>query len=241
MKQQVLYEGKPLIVNGKNVYYEAHALPTYPTDGLIARWDLNESLIDSVAGYTLVAMGDAAEYENGKVSGKALTVNASHKYEINNSTIGNVFANTEPHTVVVWFKGQGGNSIDVWNVGKTSMTNGEHLHVNYTAGTYSLARGGSASDKYAGSSHDTTTDWRQAIYTYASPDYEIYHNNVIGTFVAGTADGQITGSEGTGNNFFGFNTGNGADLIGAISHVYIYNKVLTADERAILYNNGTPI
>jgi len=216
----------------------------WPTDGLIARWSFDDTIIDGVNSIEMTATDASAAYEAAKVTGNALTVDLTHSYETNDSTLGTAWNSNHDFTIVMWFTTQNANSKWLFNVSNTSDTRftGFHLQVNAPAGSYSFNWQGIYGTDYTAGAGNTSTDWRQVILTYSSGTVAIYDNNVVGTYIAGSSNGSYTTDIGTGQNFMGLNMGDpNADRIGATGITYVYNRVITSAERAQLYNSGTPL
>lgn len=209
----------------------------YPTDNLVARWTFNETLTDEINNVTLTS-NSSPVYSDGKI-GKCIT-SGFYLYKNGDPTIYNCFLGRQAYTISMWFK--------TTNTNQALLVVGPGTNLSYGLMTaissngmfyYSRIRFGVSHDALQTTTQYNDNQWHHAVISY--------DDNIMKMWV--DKDDYYTQSS-TGYSvertefYLGrFNASGVASPIfsGAMDNIYLYNRALTDDEVAQLWNNGNGI
>jgi len=206
----------------------------WPTSGLVARWPLQSSLVDTVAGNNFAVNTGSVSYAAGLV-GNALSLTNTDSVWLNaNPTIYNTWLGVNSFTFAYWMK--------IISPGPYNQLSPAYVS---DAGTYdyfplegpprlSLARNGGSDFTGSGIS-DLYQNWRFMCFNYTYPNLTLYSNNVQIASLAktwGASGGSLNINPGGNNNLRG-------NLL--VQFAYLYDHELSSGDKTILYNSGTPI
>jgi len=251
------HTNQPLIYLGKPLLYQQSVAPTpsYPTDGLLARYTFDDDLTDdydSMSDLVQGAAGTATWSYNSDTPG---SIGKSIKVGSNDEGPGYV-KNEDDASIYNALTGTSSFSISMW--GKIDNTSQDlaFLWSFYSGGTNRLALGfGGPSYKPSGAvdgcfyislgnviidnvDYRASDAWRHYVYTYDGTTQKVYVNNVE---KYSTARGSLSSTD-----HFNYGSVNGSWMIGSNSNGYIdlfyhYNKALTTTEITTLYNSGSGV
>lgn len=211
----------------------------YPTDGLIERWNFNDTLT-GLNGNTWSMNNASWEYYGTTLTGgKGIRMTTNNKNTI--GTIADTFftAVGTDFSLSGWFYLNSTSPWVAWGKGTWATASGAGTFVTATAG-YGNGIWGNFGGVFAKVDNTTSNTWFHVVDTYKSSTRNLKHyvNNETPVSVTGT--NAITG----GVNWVLFDAGNGGffSTIGCgIALLYIYNKELTAEEVSQLYNGGAGV
>ena len=238
----------PASVNGITAYREVIGLRTLNQNGLVAYWKLDETSgtrYDSVGSSNLTDV-NTVTYETGKISNaakftltnsEALTVadNAALSMGDIDFTISMwVYWATKPSTTNVLqsllFKGAAWDNSRAYHIGYWNPANGDSIGFYVSNGTTGTAVFAGSLGSPAAATWYHVIGWHDA----TANTVNIQVNN-------GTVDSEsFSGGSYDDGNPFRLGSSNAAWFSSAyIDEVSIWKRVLTAGERAALYNSGS--
>lgn len=217
--------------------------PLWPTDSLEGRWRLESDLNDSVNSNNFSVFAGSENYAAG-ADGDALTWNNDSIYYFDNATwAGNIFNGTPNWSVCFWHKAvTNDNSRTIWGVSKiTSVPNVQYCramtHTQLTAFEINIKTPTENPGGYIEVTNSMLA-WHHYIITYDGANMKIYQDNTY------EGAGSSATSAQADMRYFWINPECLAATSvpeAAMQNLYAYSKELTSDERATLYNSGTPI
>jgi len=229
----------------------ASVAATYPTDGLLARYALDNNLEDSYGPYSdLVSVSTPAEWEygTGKVNQDFKTNYVSGLYNGKK-----VIQNTTDASVYKLCHGTGKNwGISFWaKVTDSALSLGYGLVFQNTVDGHSNPKFGwynPGTPQFIGFGDDGVGYWFFVNEDYRDSQwhhYAIYANDsstvcyIDNTYKTAAARKNITLTiNATG---IGGIIGIGQQLPGEIDQIYLYNRALTVNDIAQLYNDGNGV
>ena len=230
--------------------------PDYPTDGLVSRWTLDNTLEDSGGnGYDLSVLSGSAQYAvstsgTGDFVLDLSTGGADVDTFSSNETAWSIYSGTNSWTFSTWvfqsstFANQGVFAFSA-NSTAPNYGSGDDYNMFRTMVFVSIILGGQRSQG-AGGTHsdwsgsiDKDNQWAHLLVTYNGSVINSYVNNVADVINYGSAQSL------SAQNYFVVGKSVGGAVGGAqkmyTQYMYNYDRVLDSDERATLYNSGTPI
>jgi hypothetical protein len=234
------YGDKILYFNGLPLKYnlEAPPAPSWPTDGLVARWTFEDTMYDTINNIIFETGGAGyPTYSAGGKIGKYLKAGSSPYYiaSTSNSLITNNLKTAHAYTTSNWIKIDNGNADYSNYIGSIGADDGMHQICDNS---------GSASNKLAYWARNNSGSSKLWESTFTLTFGQWYHlvvrwdGTTTTVFVDNTSVFSANESANTmpGNNFT-IATGYyaGMDL------AYFYSKALSDAEVAQLYNSGNGI
>lgn len=226
------------VLDSKKAIVVAEA--TYPTDGLVARWTFNDTLVSSVNNYALsVLSGGTEAYANGKV-GKAFSFNGSTMLQ--NSDIYTTFSGTSSFSISLWTKINSGDWADPWLISGNDggSYQKEVFIIGETTSKIYAGRHSPGVSMYGAStsiSNIFDNNWHHIVYTYNGTTISIYtDNNTPNTTVPGAISINMikfnVGGYAAGSQSARMRNGSLLDSL------YVYSRALNSTEISVLYNGG---
>ena len=221
---------------------------TWPTDGLISRWSMDNTPNDSVNGFNLSAVGTPVYSSDIKKIG-----NYSHYFDNTNGlytdSVKSYLIGGNPWSISLWFYAETGGSwydpmiffsrttdqswdrIYFVNQADASLT--AYASINYSGGGGNI----SAFNVWSGSSTGYN-EWHMYTLTYSKPTITAYLDAVS----KGTASQTKNLRDYSQRLGFGYRPENTSfKAKGYMCAVYLYNKALSQSEINQLYNNGSGV
>jgi hypothetical protein len=201
--------------------------PSTLLDGLISWWDMDEisgDRIDSHGGFTLASNGVGSAL--GKVVAKAANFVASEGDFL--SRAATPYAGTTG-TLAFWAK----NSSSISNQTLFTFNGLSELEFK-SSGSGGALFVVNADSLPASKGSLTMTSWNLFLLEHTPTLGRIYVNNVVGS----DSSGSYTAITGSGDLVIGERATSGENWNGQIGPFSIWNRILTSDERAELYNSG---
>lgn len=225
--------------------------PSYPTDGLIARWTFDSTLGNSYGRpITLGIKTGTVDFSTGKIGNCAVFDGTDGVYT-NDTSILSIFQARNTWTVAFWgvmdASRTGSGQHYFWSCSKNAD------QYPFTRSQVSSIAGGldinTARFQSSPAINQNTTpvskpgpvNWFHFASTFDGTRVKDYLNgSLVGT------SGDDTDNMGTSNNEFGIgyrpqSSNNLFKLIGKIDTMYVYNKALSQSEIEQLYNGGSGI
>lgn len=211
------------------------------TDGLVARYAFDDDATDAVGSSDLTEI-NSPTYDTGKLN-NAIVLNGT-----NQSLSSSAIAPTSSFSIALWFKpatSSGHTFFDVYCGGNLNARTFQYFPPTGVL-YFSIRRDNDVQTLTTATSLTLTNGvWYHLAATYqdgAEYALNLYLNGVHvgteGTGSSGTALQTPTTDSYIGRNaFFDYS---GQRLAGSIDEYLIYNKALTAEHVAALYNDGTP-
>ena len=236
------YNGTPL-----GTTWSAVAPPaSYPTDGLIARYDFNDNLDDSYLGlhssaWTTNSGSPLWTYDANAVEGKAFKTNFTWSVGqgtsemldcLTDASITTLMDGTNAFSISYWSLDSNpeiqGNQTPFWSTGGNIWSLKLNAGILHTVG---VANGVTSTIRI-----DTGT-WNHIVYSYNGGNAEsIYINNVL------DATSTTRGSKGgTGAFYLCGQVNHQALKEGSMDLLYFYNRALDSADVALLYNGGAGV
>ncbi len=213
---------------------EIAATPSYPTDGLVSRWTFEDSLEDVYGSYDLSSSGTIA-YVDGLL-GRCIDYNNAGKSYT--SAVKSAMIGGNSWSISMWWYQKDVGYYDplFYFVGSTNPPR-FYLHISETSATdyYYEAMDGK---RVYWNQTITSGAWHHHVVTFSKPDYKWYVDNGSPKTLTFNVNMQDKGQVLT----FGGRADNGTYLAnGYQDNTYFYNKALSAEEVAQLYNNGAGV
>jgi hypothetical protein len=200
---------------------------SYPTDGLLYRWQFQSDGTDSEGALNLTAAGTGSSYGAGKV-GNAVTLNATAYFT---ATMSYTFSAI---SISVWFKSPSYTSAEAICRRNTDFM----FQTELEGGKLFFQGNGSSGWKSVYTTSNVADNtWHHGVITWGSGTQKIYldNDNEATTSSAGNI------SNGSTAFYVGQIAGGTQKWAGSLDQMYIYNKVLSTDEIAQLYNGGAGV
>ena len=238
---------------------------TYPTNGLLARWDFDGDLTDSQGNNDFVNTGGTnVSYDTGKI-GQCITFlptdSPPAQIEVTTNTILEFPRKRAPFTMSWWWKGDPStgvastkgflnmryysdngiytDTIEMGTLfGDSDITNWHYIG-RYPHNSTDVNLCNAASNPW----EPETNTWYHTIYSYdpVTAKGYMYVNNGAFTLDTSTAVQTNEMSQPYPSYFRVDGTDSGDQTATYIDMLYIYDRVLTADERSMLWNDGDGI
>lgn len=210
--------------------------PSYPTDGLIARWTFEDSLNDVYGSNNLSSYGTIA-YATGKL-GKCVDYNNAGKSYT--AAVKSYMIGGNPWSISMWWYQKSVGYYDplFYFVGTTNPPR-FYLHISETSGTDYWYEAMDGTRVYW---NQTITQgaWHHHVITFSKPDFKWYVDN--GT--PHTLSFNVNMKDNNQVLTFGGRADNGASQVLADAYqdnTYFYSKALSAAEVSQLWNGGDGI
>lgn len=246
MSYDILKTGNsPLVYNGRPISTTWYVAPTppgpsYPTDGLIARWQFEDNLNDShtVGPFNLTNMDGTPAYGTGLINRCAVmsgTWDGAYNTAINSS----YQLNRSAWTVSFWVKTSSTSylkfiSTDTGGTKTEIVMNNSGIFTGKTNGAIGIYRGAYDTYNVFTSGAMNNGAWHHIAAGYDGSNLWLYCDNSSAGTKANT-DNQSSGKFAIGS------TGGYAQSNQSIDQVYFYNKTLSAGEISQLYNSGSGV
>lgn len=228
---------------------------SFPTDGLVARWQFEDNIEDSYGSWDLTTppgsfSTDAMVGKSGYYTGQ------ESKY---NTNLNSYFLGTSSWSFSCWLKGDVSNSpvilaydgIDIPPYTRIWL----QINADYTIMLQRFNRpdcGNQSSVECGISSSNVFTDWAHIVWVYNNANHVngtyIYVNNTQNSITTNTNWSNygnanlVTSVNATGLTISGNNQNNRSPLNQVyIDQAYFYSKALSSDEVSQLYNSGNGI
>ncbi len=212
---------------------------TFPTSGLLGRWQLDGSLNDSYGSYPLTQWNSGIAYDTGLIN-QAIKEPASggggRGGRTNNATILAAIDSRDAFTVSMWWKYSGTVAYSrncecgdrIFAIAKTYFT-------GVTDGAFGIFSSASYATKHVFTSTSKCDgNWHHVVGGYDGNNLWLYVDNIsIGTMAT---------TQSSSPSYFYILDSNGSYMPnGLVDQVYLYNKTLSASEISQLYNGGAGI
>ena len=215
--------------------------PTAPSTGLVAHWAFDGDASDETGAYDATPHG-TPNFVTDADRGQVVNLDGSGDYFSAGTTSSfNFIHNDHTFTVAAWVQPHG--TSEYWWLGTSEAADASvgFDTALFRDGTQNAIRfdlrDGSGNDYAFFTSPDGTlsaTEWHHVVFTGDGDTLKIYHN---GTEVASTAAPTQTSSDASAAFGLGAVAGYGSETLdGELDDVRVYERGLTADEVADLYN-----
>ena len=240
-KPLLIKDNKVVFYDNKIAFYDLKFKPgEYPTNGLLARWMFNGDLTDSYNSFdlTYVDLGSASpSYTTGHVSAQAISFNMDGGAYQSDASIVGTFTTWKPSTTAWWQKvllpyGDWANiSFEI----SRSYDSDQDMRCNN--GTTGGGTGTISRKWYSLITHALPSTWNHYVLRVSTGSIcDVFINNILvgtipyATISSPTRLGWGYRVEASGSKFKGY-----------INAAYVYNRAISDDEVAQLYNNGNGV
>ena len=205
-----------------------------PQDGLLAYYPCDGNLNDTSGNGNNGTINEGMPGSVTTVSDRFANPSAALRTSLNNDYL-DLNTITGLNTSSTW-------SLSLWERLESNITSGRLY--SFGTGSFTLTAffpGAATNFRSLSSTGLNVThtgigfinNWVNFIFTYDGSQYKLYLNNVA----AAVASGSETGAINNNNRVIIHNDTNPtAGIIGAVDDIIIYNKVLSSEERTIIYN-----
>lgn len=231
MSEKVIKWNDKLLVWNNSYIRTSTPTPSYPTDGLIARYTLEDDLTDTTGNYN---GSGSITYGTGKI-GKC-GVWTTSKNVINTTIPATFFDGNDKWTVCMWFKSTSPNNYLAF-MSNFNGTAANRTCLYYVYGNINVTRGVKESN---GSNDYGDGNWHMLLAYYDGSNYKCEIDN--GDETVTLADTNTLTTTGITSMGIANRPDEGeSQFVGSIDQVYFYNKVLDSNEKAQLWNNGNGV
>jgi len=217
----------------------------WPTDGLVARWQLSSNLADTGPNnIPQVCTDGSTNYSSG-----ALVFNGTNKFKAASTTLWDIFEVYNKWSVAFWLATSSAADVQgVWGV------NGDPVGASYAANWFVHHAGshqpffqkhsGLGGDDYSYCTITLGTTMHHFVITFEGSGTGACTMYIDGASQSLTGTSNYTQSCGAtyATDFcLGDGNGGGPRVSGTMKYFYVYNRVLTQTEVNTLYNSGTAL
>lgn len=231
--------GKILVVDGLIQFAPSEEPIGTLTNGLVLYWPMDETNGTTATDYS--GLGNDGTISGGVTLGATGKVTKCMQFDgtdgvITRTTVTNLPIGASPRTIACWvFRGDttGADVFYVWGVPSTAMCCELYTEDNGTpSGTYYFYFAGGNCDLQSGSLY-TNGVWHHAVQVYDGTNLMHYINGAPDGSAArelNTADSELSVG--------GYNAQSAFYMPGSLDEFTIWNRVLTTNEIARLWNSG---
>jgi len=233
------YNGTPL-----GTTWGAAPSPTFPTDGLVARWQFEDDLTDSWGSYDLTG-NSTITYDTGLVGEAFDSLNNRYLYTTA-SAVYSLFSGTNAHSLSFWIKKiRAYTTAEVSCVWSATVSGGYNnaMQVYEDSGGFVMWRR-QTSDTLSFAQSDIDLfdgEWHHIVRTYNGTLFRCVADGDIG----GDGDkSKTTTAAGGAMDRMGVNVRGTSQYVGdnnTFDQMYIYDRALDNSEILALYNSGSGI
>ena len=218
------------------LFFKTHAQPPsyVPTNGLVAWYGLGNTTDSSPNNNTLTAFNVTASADRFGNTNAAYTFNGTSSY-LTKTTISNTFTQAGSFSVSIWVKRINNNGGNVFIMsGSTASSNFIwNIQSGSTISMFGTNKQNSSWFWANASTNYVVNNWEHYVGVYTANTMTFYRNGVLQSTTANTHTNVSSASlplwigRGIGGNYFS----------GSLDDIGIWNRALTANEIAILYNS----
>jgi len=224
--------GKLMKFNDKLLTVTTGGGAAYPTDGLIERWDFNDTLV-GVNGYTWSADVGTIAYTTGKI-GKCLDfTGGSIALQNSESGIYDTFTGTNTFSISCWLYSTVADGQYVWRSGdgNKEIIFGWNAAANCSPARHQPGVVVNVAEGTAAVFGESA--WKHFVITYDGTTLKGYVDDSADSTVVSSISINTT-NWALGGDSYGY-------YDGYVDLLYIYDKALSTDEIAQLYNGGSGV